>query len=363
MKTATIMGLCLPLTIILSGCTASGTGTPSTSGQVPNSTASAAVDLRAEGEVEPEVAALRDALRDATEDRSQWESFHLSVGCQGEYGMRSAEVFGNGVGIWDFRRQFTLNQAEISSLLETLNEADFAGLADVSGGRKKPDPRQQSEKPEAVRSLQVICRVELSLSGLTKQAVQLAKGEQSAELRELADALLEICEGPGGAGTAAGDLTEGLEKLSTGDLAPETFQVLLLRRPEKGASEPVGDGFLLRLSGSRAISSLASAPAAGPQDSVSLTLAAAEVADLAGELTRLHLAEMPLNLFAQDYTDLSVEVLDHKKSVQARQFAGMTPVTHGDRQNDFDQIVDLLYRLHLRVMREGKPVREASQSG
>jgi hypothetical protein len=303
------------------------------------------------GEHDVAAEALRQDLRDAIADRSQWDSLHLSVRCIGEDGMRAAEIYGNGVGIWDFRRQFTLQPEEVSSLIEILDRADFASYADVYGGSKAPDPGEREKKGGACCALQVICSVELSLAGGTKQAVQVRKGELSAELRQLADDLLDTCEKPGRAGTTAVDLADGLEKIAGGVLAAETLRVMLHRKPEPGAE--AGDpGFLVRVSGGLATSR--GYDAAGRLlDPVSLMLGPADVAALARELAKAGLAELPLNLFAPDYRDLSVSVLDHKASVQARRFAGMTPTTDAENQAGFEQIYDKLYELHLRVLSAG----------
>lgn len=295
--------------------------------------------------------ALRQYLREAVTDRSRWDSLHLSVRCTGEEGTRAAEVYGNGVGIWDFRRQFTLDPEEVSSLIGILDKADFASFADVYGGSKPPDPRPRKEMFGACCPLQVVCNVELSSAGGTKRVAQIGKGEQSAELKQLAKDLLDTCEKPGLAGTAALDLADGLEKVAGGVLAPETLSVMLHRKAEQSADAD-DPGFLLRLSGGLA-TSRGYDTAGRLLDPVSLKLGAAEVAALARDLAKLGLAELPLNLFAPDYKDLSVEVLDHKKSVQARRFAGMTSTTHAENQAEFEQIYDTLYELQLRVLSAG----------
>ncbi len=348
MKKTNNNAFALLMTLLLFGC---ATGTDTASPGAAQVTAAADEDS-----VEHDAEALRQALREAIADRSQWDSLHLSVRCLGEDGMRAAEVYGNGVGIWDYRQQFTLQPDEISSLIEILDKADFASYADVYGGKPR-DPRTREKKGAGCCALQVICSVELSLAGGTKQAVQVRKGELSAQLRQLADDLLDTCEKPGRAGTTAVDLADGLEKVAGGVLAAESLRVLLHRKPESGAE--AGDpGFLVRMSGGLATSR--SYDAAGRLlDPVSLTLSRAEVAALARELAKAGLAELPLNLFAPDYRDLSVGVLDHEASVQARRFDGMTPTTHAEHQAGFERIYDALYRLHVRVLSEGGPMQNA----
>jgi hypothetical protein len=67
---------------------------------------------------------------------------------------------------------------------------------------------------------------------------------------------------------------------------------------------------------------------------------------------------LPINLYATDYTDFDVKVLDKGKNLQARRFAGMTPQTHGERQRQFDRIFEGLQRLHRQALKEGTPLKE-----
>jgi len=49
------------------------------------------------------------------------------------------------------------------------------------------------------------------------------------------------------------------------------------------------------------------------------------------------------------------EVRQWKKSVQARQFAGMTPATHGQKQLHFDRLLETIAQLSDRVIDQGLP--------
>jgi len=332
------------MAFLLIGC---ATGSDSGSPSAVKTTAGTGHDSAEQDAAE----SLREALHEAVTDRSQWDSLHLLVRCTGDEGTRSAEVYGNGVGIWNDRRQFTLTPAEVSSLIEMLDEADYASFADVYGGSKPSDPQPRKEKFGPCCPLQVVCNVELLFAGATKRAAQIGKGEQSAELKQLAEDLLDACEKPGQAGTVAVDLADGLEKVAGGVLAPETLSVMLHRKAEQG-TDADNSGFLLRVSGGLATSRRYDA-AGRLLDPVSLMLGPAEVATLARELREPRLAELPLNLFAQDYKDLSIEVLNHRKSIQARRFDGITATTHADDQAEFEQIYNSLLELHLRVLSAG----------
>ena len=306
--------------------------------------------------------ALSTALSRAVKDPSRWGSLHLLVACNEDVGMRSAEVYGSGVGIWESRRQFTLSSDKISELLQALDKLDFTNLDDVYGGRNKPISKApKADTEDTGGAIQVICRVVLSLDGHKKQVAQLGRGEQFEEFKELAKNLLNICEKSSHSGVTASDLSDGLKKISRGDLAPETFHVTLHRKPDDTDLALGSEGFLLRLSGPRVITR-GYDDSAQFLDSRALTLSAAEMTQLASELTGLGIDQMPANLYATNYTDLNVGVLHHKKSVQARQFADMTATTHGERQQSFDLLYSTLEQLHTRVMSEGQPITDETLS-
>ena len=94
----------------------------------------------------------------------------------------------------------------------------------------------------------------------------------------------------------------------------------------------------------------------GYSDPVELDLSEEEFLGLTRTLAISEVESFPLNLFADSYTDLSLQILNRKKSVQARQFRGVTPDTHGERQRSFDKILALLTKLNSKVESSGQPV-------
>lgn len=298
--------------------------------------------------------ALRRALRAAIAEPEAADELHLVSECLGETGWRSVELFGNGVGIWSRRRQFRLSASEVSKVLALLEEADFAGLADRYGGRPAEERRPPAARPDPASAVELVCRVELSLRGLSKSVAQFAKGEQSPVLRRLAESLLERCRQPGEAGLAVDSLEDGLARIARGELAPEVLSILLSRKPERAAAEDGEDGFLMRLSGPRVVSRVWD-PVEGHGDPRTLELSAAEAAELARSLAAARPGRLPENLWSSDTTDLSIELLDQEKSLQARQFARLTRSTHGERQRDFEAILKTLTDLHRRVQEDGRP--------
>jgi hypothetical protein len=261
-------------------------------------------------------------------------------------------VYGRGVGIWEGKRQFVVAPDAVRTLIEALRDGGFAELAPSYGGRPAP---AGSPGPDSASAIQVTCRVRLELAGVTKQVVQLDEGEQSAELARLAAALYALASPATAVGIEAASLAEGLAKIARGELAPETLSAMLHRKPELAAGAGERPAFLLRLDG-RVARTRRYAPGEGYGPTLELVLGRAELGELAAALAEHAPDRLPANVWAPDYNDLSLAVLDRRVTVQARRFSGMTPATHGEAQTGFDAVAELFARLHERVVRDGVAV-------
>lgn len=298
-----------------------------------------------------ETGGLGALLEQSLTDSDLRESLELRIQCRDESGMSSMRVWGDGLGVWQGRRQIHLTAKQVAAVLERLHFADFAGFAPLYGGLKQEDPREH-DRPEDGSAILIVCRVRLSLSGQIKESAQRAKGEQSEELKTLAESLLAIGEEAAGNGIEASNLLDGLEKVGRGELDPRVFRLMLHRKPTAEEIEDSGPGFLLRLEGREATTHLHH-PESGYGEKKVLVLDVAAVRNLALVVAELDPAAMPVNLWAPVYTEVAIELLDHGNSVQARRFAGLEPTTHGDLQERFDTLVRTLVRLQDQVAAEG----------
>jgi len=303
-----------------------------------------ALDRRRDEEHEsPEEAANNRAMERAIEGalsrRAGWGDLHVLTECTDDGGFRQAEVFGNGVTIWNRARQYAIDRARVRTLLEALDHAEFADMEPMYG---------QEELDAAMR---VICRVVVTLDGVTKQSGQLAEGPQNRRLKGLAQTLLDSVFEPAQVGVTADDLDDGLTKLADDTLAPEAFHVLLNRKPDEHALSRGEPGYILRIAGRRAMVQRLSR-SHGYEAPVEHTLDQAELAALATLLAEQRIGTLPANLYAVHYTDLVVEVLDRDQRIQARQFANTTRSTHGEAQVRFDRAFEGLSALALRLLGE-----------
>jgi len=127
---------------------------------------------------------------------------------------------------------------------------------------------------------------------------------------------------------------------------------MLHRKPTAEEIGESGPGFLMRVEGQE-VTTRRHDPQSGYGQEIALHLDASALRNLALVLADLDPAAMPVNLWASVYTEVAIEVLNHRKSVQARGFAGLEPTTHGDLQQRFDALVRTLVRLQDQVVAKG----------
>ncbi len=280
---------------------------------------------------DPMTLALAAAL-----ERGQWRDLRIESECQDDTAqLRSVTLFGSGVGIWHRERQFAVEREPLLDLLRELSQIDFGALPESFGGSNDPD---DAAPPEAF-GLRLICRVRLVLDGVDKQSYQLSEGRQSPVLKSMAEKILALGEIAGPAGIGAESLSDGLEKLARGELAPETLTLQLQRQPEDPRSAE--QGWIFRLEHGEARLTLSSSGSGWSEPRV-VPLAREEIAALAARLAEMHPEDLPVNLYSTWYQDLEIRVLNRKVTLQARRFAGLEPETHGEKQERFDAMIEAI---------------------
>lgn len=343
----------LPLIVAL-GCAGSGSAPATAPARPPQGTPSGpdAGPPPMDGlDASAEAAAVRRALERAVEGSGRWRELRVETECLEDGSLRHVEIFGSGTTIWNERRQITLERDDLVAVLEAMLRADYPAMHQLYG---KGDPEmQQPDKPGEDAAIRVICRVVLTLDGVTRQSAQRAEGPQSEELRGLAHEIFALADKPEQDGVTAEDLGDGLAKVADGRLAPEALSLLLNRKDddvEAGTPEaPREAGYLLRLEGRRLRVSPFQKPG-GYGDPVETEIDAATLGELATLLADDRVGELPANLYAGHYSDLVVEVLNREARVQARRFANLSPKTHGEKQERFERIEEALDTLARRTL-------------
>jgi hypothetical protein len=314
-----------------------------TSDQIPPSTQIQPVDEAAESSPQPDpqaVAAMSGALTKAL--AAGWQDLHLVVRCPAHEQSDSLEVFGDGVGIWNMERQLSLPREVLQEMLSTLQSNSFAAMPYAFGGKAKPLQKRTKTPPAGA---EIACQIALELDGSSKTVIQMRKGEQSAELRKLAEHLLSLARPHAEEGLTASGLQDALDKVAKGDFAPVLFGLSVHQKPMGGQE---GEGWVLSI---RRMEAQARSLAAGSGDlkAVTVSLDSEMIQSLARLLGTSRVAEMPANVWAEVYTDFGVGVMRWRKSIQARQFDGMKPEDLGEQQEAFDALIAELDKLYQQV--------------
>jgi len=234
--------------------------------------------------------------------------FRVRVEWQRGARMVSAELYGDGAGIWNDERAFRVAPAEIVATARELRDARFAAMPERFGEAESD-------------FLTMRGKVSVAVGNAAKTVVQIDRGAQSDALAGLAAGILARAEAKGGTGAAS--LDDGLRKIATGEIPAEALRVTAQVRGE--------NGFLLQVRGGTATARRFD-PKSGFGSPRRMRV---DVRDL---------AMRPRGVHAPAYTEWRVEVLGRSAEILAR------PETPGP-------LVDVapLRAVAARVLAEGKP--------
>ncbi len=282
---------------------------------------------------------LTPALDARLEGRAGLGDVRLDVFWSGAGRATTARVFGDGVGVWQGEAQFERPRSRVLEILELLRKARFGSMPDRFG----EDEEGEKDKGPRLRG-----QLEVRAGAARKTTVQLVNGDQSKAFAKLVETILRICEGPAGTGVRAASLDDGLRLVAAGRLSPRVLEAAVQRRPDP----PGTSGWTLRIEGRDARLERSAAgrpPAAGP----ARALSELEFHDFAVLLAGAEPATLPQSLYAESYTDLTLQVMKYTRTIAGRKFRGMTRETHGERQKAFDRIVSAFDALHARLEAAG----------
>jgi hypothetical protein len=290
----------------------------------------------------PDVKQFHEAIGELLDGTRPLDSVRIVAMWSG----RQIDLHGNGLAFVDRKSQVKLSREEVRKALDTLHKAQFGRMADLFGATNSPPGGARPRIP-----IRILGSVGVTIEGVTKGSRQRSGGEQSVALARLASDLVALVAAPGREAISPASLTDGLDKISKGTLDPQTLVIQVQRLIEQ--PEQPGDGFLLRIEGNK-VTCQSTVRDKGNGPTKTLTLDRKELEALTKLLIDNKAGEFPVNLWAVTYTDFNVRVLGMEKSMQARQFAGKTPDTHGEQQKQFDRIYAQLEALAQRTLKEGK---------
>ncbi len=252
----------------------------------------------------------------------------------------SARVYGDGAGIWKREFQIRLSKAEVRRLIQLLVKKRFGSLPLTSGG-------EEGKNEKGLKG-----RVIVLVGPVSRRASQFDTGDQSPELEAIAREVVEASAKAAATGQAGiTSLADGLAKVDSGALSPETLHLEVRRR----VATVGGEGWRLWGDGRR-LYDVVTEKTGRPASARALVLSSKDFASLARAIADADPASLPQSLYAPQYTDVLIQLLNKSRHIQGRQFSGMTPTTHGEKQAAFDRLVETLAALHARARKEGRVV-------
>jgi hypothetical protein len=239
---------------------------------------------------------------------------------------QGAVIYGNGVAVWNNSVQFRLDEQRINRILAAFDAAHFENMP----------PAQEGERLRR--------RAGIHAGDYSREVIDTWEAEQEREEKHKKDSGLEklvnsiftiVTPVAKKGGASAASLTVGLEEVASGRLAPETLSVILLVKPELGRPGRE-DGFLLRIEDGFAGGTPYTAQGIGAPTRIKLS--ESQLREIASRLASFDPEAFPINLYATDYVDLRVTVMNRSKNIVARQFAGLTPTKY-ESQKRFDSLI------------------------
>lgn len=255
-------------------------------------------------------------------------------------------IYGNGVAVWNERLQFRVDADTIRRILAFYDAAAFETIPTASPKgkflRRRAAIRAGAYQREAWESWEYELsrneeRETIKRSNERKGIVDKELDKEPA-LTTLVDSIITtvspIVEK---GGTTAESLADGLQKIASGQLAPETLSLMMLVKPEPGSGEDSG-GFVFKVDEGIASWSDFQGEQRGLAVPRKMKLTPSQLRDLASRLAAFDPASLPVNLYSPKYEEVTASVMNHRSSVLARPFTGLTPTKHGQAQTRFDEM-------------------------
>lgn len=283
-------------------------------------------------------------LRQAVASKTVPGDLKFDVGWRDRETYHSIELWGDGVGIRDDRRQFRIPPGTLIQLMESVVDSEFDSLARSIDEEEEPGREEfgTKEEPRGEGALRV--RLRVGAGGSTRDVFRTVRDRSSPQLENLVGRIATICSPFEKSGVETKDLDEALGRLIRGELAPQMLQFSYQVLDENAGQNNSQPGFLIHFRG-RALDARTSDRTKGMGPEIHRTLTQAEFRDLVKALQAARLGSAPAALYSNRYEDLWVKALQHVRSFQARNFAGFDAKTNRVAQKAYEGLRTRLTRL------------------
>jgi hypothetical protein len=252
---------------------------------------------------------------------------------------RRLELWGDGVGIEQGRRQFRLGKDETLSVLKAFLLAEIDDLETLTGGGEDDlAPRIRFRARIAFTAKEPI----------EKTVIRTITQPREERLERLVSEIRAICAAPMRSGVEAASLPDALTKLAKGILAPQALTLRFDQRDEKVDASGARHGWTLHLRG-LAVELTRHGGAGEDPPRRRLRLSSSDFTALVKQLRKAKIETYPGVLFSERYEQLSVDALSHVKDFQARSFVGVTRASHPSAQKSYERLRPHIEALEKRI--------------
>lgn len=294
----------------------------------------------------PQDEAFNELLKKARTDESLRETVRMEVEGLVDRETHQLTVYGRGIGIWNKEGQFTLTSKNVVAAIDLLIDAKFSDMPERFAFDEETE---HEEKP-----VQLIRVVTVTVGNLSKTVVQDNKGPKSEPFAKLAADLVSMCRKPAENLVTASSLTDGLEKVATGTLAPETLTVMVNAPELRSLKSQEGQGWQLSIRNAH-LELTSVTIAHGVQKVSERALDQVEAKKLVKTLLDAKVADLPTSINTSGYTQLTVAVLNQKVRTLARTFAGEPGKDAMEAAASFGSAREVLHTMY----KEGVKARSA----
>ncbi|MGZ8851475.1 MAG: hypothetical protein ACXW3E_14265 [Thermoanaerobaculia bacterium] len=266
-------------------------------------------------------------------------------------------IYGNGNAVWNNRVQFQLDEAKVRQILALYDAAHFDALSSSVDGkvlRRRASIRAGNYAHEAFETLEEedermreIQERRERKPGTEREAEERAEEQRRREqgkiesgpvLTTLVDSIFDIVAPVSQqGGVSAESVEDGLQKIAAGTLAPETLSLTVMVKPEVGRGDDTG-GFMLRIEDGSVVTSTYQGQQAGFGSPATRRLSSTRLREIASKLASFDPEGLPINLYSPRYEEVTIAVMNRRKNILARQFAGLDATKHGEAQTRYDSM-------------------------
>lgn len=256
----------------------------------------------------------------------------------------SLTLYGDGVGIANNSRQFTVPAKLLTQAIDLILDSGFATMPDRFGIDEEEGEKREGEEKDSDNPRRILRMLTVTVGSQTKTVIQDDLGDISEPLSKAVTGLVALCQKPAQSALTVPDLSEGLKGVAAEKLAPEALFVAVNAPQIRSMANAKDQGWALAVEHGE-ITAHTQSLKRGIGAPVRRRLSEEEAKALARMLLKHDAPKLPRNISSPGYCQLTVSVLGHQRTILVRPFAGARPASEPANAAKFSALREELYTL------------------